>query len=156
MTAPHSRSEPGSYFGGVVGALTRLSFGVQRILEGIAEEHRLSLIQGRLLVGLLERRPTMSEVATMLYLERSSTTGLVARAEAHGLVRREREGGLTRVVLTELGQQEAQDMARAVMERIEARTRQLSDSERQQLTALADRLVRAADPARVDESEAAD
>jgi DNA-binding MarR family transcriptional regulator len=136
--------EPGeirTHFAGVVGALTQLSFTVYRGLEGIAASHDLSLVQGRLLVGLLYRHPTMSEVARLLYLERSSTTGLVMRAEAHGLVEREREGGMTRVRLTPAGRSIAEELEREVMSQLEARCRDLDDGERRLLDELIARLI---------------
>jgi DNA-binding MarR family transcriptional regulator len=83
----------------------------------------------------------MSEVAGLLYLERSSTTGLVARAEAHGLVQRHREGGLTRVALTDDGRAIAEKLAGLVSARLDARGRLLSPQEREQLTQLAGRLL---------------
>lgn len=140
MTDP----EPGeirTHFVGVLGALTQLSFAVYRSLEDIAAAHDLSLVQGRLLVGLLHRHPTMSEVARLLYLERSSTTGLVMRAEAHGLVEREREGGLTRVRLTPAGRDIAQELEREVGAELETRCRDLDEQERQLLDELIGRLI---------------
>lgn len=140
MTEP----EPGeirTHFAGVVGALMQLSFTVYRGLEDIAAGHGLSLVQGRLLVGLLYRHPTMSEAARLLYLERSSTTGLVMRAEAHGLVEREREGGLTRVRLTPAGRAIAEDLEREVLAQLELRCRGLDQEERRMLDELIGRLI---------------
>jgi DNA-binding MarR family transcriptional regulator len=141
VTSPE-RGPGGSRFVGVIGALTQLSFAVQRVLEGIAADYGLSLIQARLVVMLLERRPTMSELANLLYLERSSTTGLVARAEAHGLVQRAREGSLTRATLTPHGREVAEQISQSVIERLDARSRSLSSEESGQLVQLAQRLLR--------------
>jgi len=135
------RSELRTHFVGVVGALTQLSFAVCRGLEQLAADHDLSLVQGRLLVGLLHRHPTMSEVARLLYVERSSTTGLVMRAEAHGLVERERDGGLTRVRLTPAGRAIAAELEREVAAQLEARCRDLDPDERRVLEELIARLI---------------
>jgi DNA-binding MarR family transcriptional regulator len=142
MVTSLERGPGGSRFVGVIGALTQLSFAVQRVLEGIAADHGLSLIQARLVVMLLERRPTMSELANLLYLERSSMTGLVARAESHGLVQRKREGSLTRATLTPLGREIAEQISQSVIERLDARSRSLSTEESGQLVQLAQRLLR--------------
>src|SRR3954462_10769404 len=71
-----------------VDVLVQLSFLVQGVLGRIAAEHDLSLTQVRLLGILRDRRPGMLELARHLGLDKSSMTGLVARAEKRGLVRR--------------------------------------------------------------------
>jgi MarR family transcriptional regulator, lower aerobic nicotinate degradation pathway regulator len=71
-----------------VDALAQASFLVQGTLERRAGEHGISLIQTRLLGILRDRKPTMNELAQLLGLDKSSTSGLVDRAERRGLVRR--------------------------------------------------------------------
>ena len=71
-----------------VDGLAQLSFVVYRMLERRAAEHDLSIIQTRLLGILRDRRPTMNELAKLLVLDKSSTSGLVERAERRGLVTR--------------------------------------------------------------------
>lgn len=71
-----------------VGALAQISLLVQGTLERRAADHDSSLIQMRLLGILRDRKPTMSELARLLELDRSSTSGLVDRAAGRGLVRR--------------------------------------------------------------------
>ena len=68
--------------------LAQLSFVIQGILERRAAGHHLSLAQVRLLGVLRDRTPTMNELARLLGLDKSSTTGLVDRAERRGLVAR--------------------------------------------------------------------
>ena len=71
-----------------VDGLAQLSFLIQGLLERRAAEHDLSIIQTRLLGVLRDRTPTMNELARFLGLDKSSVTGLVARAERRGLVAR--------------------------------------------------------------------
>ena len=69
-----------------VDALAQISFLVQGTLERRAGEHGLSLIRRRLLGILRDRTPTMNELARLLGLDKSSTSGLVDRAQRRGLV----------------------------------------------------------------------
>jgi MarR family transcriptional regulator, lower aerobic nicotinate degradation pathway regulator len=69
-----------------VDGLAQLSFVIQGMLERRAAGHDLSLAQVRLLGVLRDRTPTMHELARLLGLDKSSTTGLVDRAERRGLV----------------------------------------------------------------------
>ena len=71
-----------------IDGLAQLSFVVHGFLERWAAENDLSLIQTRLLGVLRDRQPTMNELAKLLALDKSSITGLVARAERRGLVAR--------------------------------------------------------------------
>jgi DNA-binding MarR family transcriptional regulator len=71
-----------------VDAITQMSYLVQGALERRADVHGVSLIQTRLLGILRERKPTMNELAQLLGLDKSSTSGLVDRAQRRGLVRR--------------------------------------------------------------------
>src|ERR1700749_4966555 len=93
-------SRPGGQLSPVDG-LAQLSFVIQGMLERRAAGHHLSLAQVRLLGVLRDRMPTMNELARRLGLDKSSTTGLVDRAERRGLVARvpsatDRRSGLVR------------------------------------------------------------
>jgi DNA-binding MarR family transcriptional regulator len=55
----------------------------------VAAEEDMSLTQLRMLAILRDRRLRMAELAAALGTDRSSTSGLIARAEQRGLVRRE-------------------------------------------------------------------
>jgi MarR family transcriptional regulator, lower aerobic nicotinate degradation pathway regulator len=79
---------PGERDLGLVDALAQLSFAVQGALGRIAAEHGLSTIQARVLGILRDRRPSITELAAFLGLDKSSVTGLVDRAEERGLVTR--------------------------------------------------------------------
>src|SRR5580693_7233213 len=72
----------------VIDGLAQLAFVVHGMLELRAAEHDLSITQARLLGVLRDRTPTMNELARLLGLDKSSTTGLVDRAERRGLVAR--------------------------------------------------------------------
>lgn len=69
-----------------VDGLAQLSFLVHGMLERLAAEHGLSIVQTRLLGILRDRRPTINELAKLLALDKSSTSGLVDRAQRRGLV----------------------------------------------------------------------
>jgi MarR family transcriptional regulator, lower aerobic nicotinate degradation pathway regulator len=71
-----------------VDGLAQLSFVIHGLLERLAAEHDVSMIQTRLLGVLRDRKPTMNELARLLGLDKSSVTGLVDRAERRGLVKR--------------------------------------------------------------------
>lgn len=85
-----------------VDALAQLSFVVHRMLERRAAEHDLSLIQTRLLGVLRDRNPTINELGKLLGLDKSSTSGLVERAERRGLVARAPSATDRRSVLVSL------------------------------------------------------
>jgi DNA-binding MarR family transcriptional regulator len=89
-----------------VDGLAQLSFVIQGLLERHATAQDLSMAQVRLLGVLRDRTPTMLELARLLGLDKSSTTGLVDRAERRGLVQRapsDTDGRSVRVSLTDGG-----------------------------------------------------
>src|SRR5215813_5352840 len=71
-----------------VDGMAQLSFVIQGLLERHASAQDLSMAQVRLLGVLRDRTPTMHDLARLLGLDKSSTTGLVDRAERRGLVQR--------------------------------------------------------------------
>jgi DNA-binding MarR family transcriptional regulator len=73
---------------GIVDGLVQLSFLVQGVLGRVAGGHDLSILQMRLLGVLRDREPGMAQLANLLGLDKSSTTGLIDRAERRGLVLR--------------------------------------------------------------------
>jgi MarR family transcriptional regulator, lower aerobic nicotinate degradation pathway regulator len=128
----------------LVDGLAQLSFGVQELLERRASEHGISLPQTRLLGVLRDREPTMHELARLLGLDKSSTTGLVDRAERRGLVTRVRSRADGRVVLVSLS-----DEGRALVSDVGARFEadvgallgHLTWSERETLSRVVSRLL---------------
>ena len=98
----------------LVDALAQVSFLVQGALERRAGEHGVSLIQTRLLGILRDRTPTMNELAELLGLDKSSTSGLVDRAQQRGLVRRvpsQLDRRSVRVRLTDQGRELVGDVS---------------------------------------------
>ena len=69
-------------------ALAQLSWHVQSSIGDAAAVHGISLSQLRLLGILRDREPEMLALARYLRLDKSSVSGLVARAEVRGLVER--------------------------------------------------------------------
>lgn len=69
-------------------ALGQLSFTTMTKISMRAGEEGLSLQQIRLLGIIEDREPTMGELGELLELDKSSVSGLVLRAEKHGLVTR--------------------------------------------------------------------
>jgi MarR family transcriptional regulator, lower aerobic nicotinate degradation pathway regulator len=96
-----------------VDAMAQLSFVIHALLERRAAEYDLSIIQTRLLGVLRDRQPTMRDLARLLSLDKSSTTGLVDRAERRGLVARTPSTADRRSVLVGLT-----DHGRSVVSRV--------------------------------------
>jgi DNA-binding MarR family transcriptional regulator len=120
-----------------VDALAQVSFLVQGSLERRAGEHGISLIQTRLLGILRDRTPTINELAELLGQDKSSTSGLVDRAQNHGLVRRvpsQIDRRSVRVRLTNEGREVVHDVAELFAADIAAMLEPLSAETRTQLT----------------------
>jgi MarR family transcriptional regulator, lower aerobic nicotinate degradation pathway regulator len=127
-----------------VDTLAQTSFLVQDTLERRAGEHGISLIQTRLLGILRDRKPTMNELAQLLGLDKSSTSGLVDRAERRGLVRRlpsQIDRRSVRVSLTVEGRTLVQTVAHDFDQDIAAIVAPLDPAERATLTALLSRVL---------------
>lgn len=102
-----------------VDGLVQLSFLVQNALARRAAEHGLSLVQTRLLGVFRDREPSMHELAKLLELDKSSTTGLVSRAERRGFVERVPSTTDRRAVLVSLTD-EGRSLVSQVSTRFEA------------------------------------
>lgn len=83
-------------------ALVTNAFDVMGVVSRVAAAHELSLTQLRMLAILRDHHPRMSELAEHLGLDRSSISGLVARAEMRGLVQRTADKADGRVSCLEL------------------------------------------------------
>jgi len=121
-----------------VDALAQISLMVQATLERRASEHGISLIQSRLLGTLRDRKPTMNELALSLGLDRSSTSGLVDRAQRRGLVRRvpsQLDRRSVRVRLTDQGRMLVQGVTSAFADDVAAMLEPLPAEGRTALTA---------------------
>jgi len=127
-----------------VDGLAQLSFLVHGTLERLAAGHGLSIIQARLLGVLRDRTPTMKELGRLLGLDKSSTSGLVDRAEARGLVARapsQTDGRAVLVNLSEHGRALVADVAARFETEIDAVLDRLKPRERETLSRLVSRLL---------------
>lgn len=135
-TNPNDRS--------ILDGLVQLSFTIHSILGRVGADHDLSIIQIRLLGILRDREPNMLQLAQHLNLDKSSITGLVDRAERRGLVQRiispsDRRGFNVRV--TPIGRQLIQVVSHEIDVQINAITTSLTQTERSQLAALANKIL---------------
>ncbi|HTW12252.1 MAG TPA: MarR family transcriptional regulator [Solirubrobacteraceae bacterium] len=132
----------------IIDALVQSSFVVQQILTEVGEQHDLSVIQIRLLGVLRDRQLRMAPLAAILGLSKSSTTGLVDRAERRALVQRVSvpvgDERAVHVTLSDEGRRLAQQGTAEIAERLNALAGQLSDSGRQHLARALTQLVYAA------------
>ncbi|WP_326834625.1 MarR family transcriptional regulator [Amycolatopsis rhabdoformis] len=129
---------------GLVDGLAQLSFLVQGELARVAAGHDLSVIQLRLLGILRDRTPGMRDLARHLELDKSSTTGLVTRAERRGLVRRDpspHDGRGVLVSLTPAGRALAAEGEAEVGRRLLALAAGLTEPQRSRLAQLASLVV---------------
>jgi DNA-binding MarR family transcriptional regulator len=117
---------------------------VHAVLARVAADSDLSMVQVRLLGVLRDREPSMAQLARLLDQDKSSTTGLIDRAERRGLVRRievPEDGRSFRVVLTGQGRHLTVVLGAEVGRQIGAITEGLSDSNRNRLSLLASQIV---------------
>jgi len=129
---------------GIVDGLVQLSFLVHGVLARVAASSDLSMLQARLLGVLRDREPGMAQLAQVLDLDKSSTTGLIDRAARRGLVRRvavPEDGRAFRVVLTPEGRRLAEVLGAEVARQVAAVTDGLSDTNRRRLSLLASQIV---------------
>src|SRR3954453_11508776 len=120
----------------LVDVLVESSFAVQAMLGTVAERHGLTLGQLRLLGVLRDRTPGMTELGAHLGLDRSSTTGLIDRAEKRGLVVRTSDpadGRAIRVAMTATGRALVDQAEAEVARGCAALTARLSAAQRREL-----------------------
>jgi DNA-binding MarR family transcriptional regulator len=79
-------------------ALIQLSRVVQAVFARVADKHELPPMRARLLCVLAESPRGMAELAREFGVEKAALTGLVDRAERHGLVERRTVPGDRRAV----------------------------------------------------------
>jgi MarR family transcriptional regulator, lower aerobic nicotinate degradation pathway regulator len=135
---------PGENDLGLVDALAQLSFAVQGALGRIAAGYDLSIVQARLLGILRDRRPTITDLAAWLGLDKSSVTGLVDRAEGRGLVTRTAsplDGRRVLVAITAAGRRLIAQATTSFEDEITGLVVDLSPRQRAQLSSLASRVV---------------
>lgn len=142
--APPADTAPAGADAGLVDAIGQLSFLVQNALAEIAGEYDLSLIQTRMLGVLRDREPTMNELGRHLGLDKSSITGLVARAQRRGLVARSVSAidrRVAQVSITDAGRDLAKEVAERFAVRIRDLVADLADADQQEFSRLATLIV---------------
>lgn len=88
MTSHEQRRDAAGTTVDLVDALAQTAFATMGGLTKIASENDLSLTQLRVLAILRDRRLRMTDLVAYLGLEKSTLTGLIARAEIRGFVTR--------------------------------------------------------------------
>ena len=129
----------------LVDGLVQLSFAVQSVLGRIANGLDLSVTQVRMLAVLEDREIGMLQLASILELEKSSTTGLVDRAVRRGLVRRVTVPGNRRAVnvtVTPAGRKLFHTARSSVRAEITAMSESLGEAQRERLRSSVTTLIR--------------
>jgi MarR family transcriptional regulator, lower aerobic nicotinate degradation pathway regulator len=127
-----------------VDGLAQLSFLIHGMLERRAAEHDVSMTQTRLLGVLRDRRPSINELAQLLALDKSSTSGLVDRAERRGLVVRiasTTDRRSVQVTLTDAGRSLVAQVSAGFEADVSTLLDRLPRSDRDALTGLVSRLL---------------
>jgi len=125
-------------------ALAQVARLIQEGQDRRAREHGVSPTLALLLDALSDRVPTINELAELLVLDKSSTSGLVDRAQRRGLVRRvpsQRDRRAVRVRLTADGRELAQELRVAQTTDIAALLEPLSSTDSQALSASLSRIL---------------
>ncbi|MCU1405450.1 MAG: transcriptional regulator, MarR family [Glaciihabitans sp.] len=123
----------------LVDALAQTAFTTMGALTKIASDNDLSLTQLRVLAILRDRRLRMSDLVGYLGLEKSTLTGLIARAEARGLVTRlanPKDKRVIDVVLTPEGHVLAEQLARDLASHLNPLVSSLDGGEQKTLCVL--------------------
>lgn len=129
----------------LVDALGHAAFRTMGALTDLAADAGLSLTQLRVLAILRDRRLRIGDLADHLGLEKSTMTGLVARASAKGLLAREPNAEDARavdVVLTDAGHEVARSLETAMRAALLPLTSRLPDGDRRELRLLLERMLR--------------
>ncbi|WP_331765811.1 MarR family transcriptional regulator [Embleya sp. NBC_00896] len=128
----------------LVDGLVRSAFQVMGVLTRIGAEHDLSLTQLRVLGILRDRRPRMSDLAAFLGLDKSTLSGLIARAERRGLLTRGTGPDDKRavvVLITDAGRDLTQRLYEEVRDTLAPATGRLDPKQREQLAQLLEPLL---------------
>ncbi len=128
----------------LIDGLVRSAFQVMGVLTRIGAEHDLSLTQLRVLGILRDRRPRMSDLAAFLGLDKSTLSGLIARAERRGLLTRGTSPEDKRavvVLITDAGRDLTQRMYVEVQDALVPATGRLDAEQRERLAQLLEPLL---------------
>lgn len=129
----------------LVDALGHAAFTTMGSLTGLAADAGLSLTQLRVLAILRDRRLRIGDLAERLGLEKSTMTGLVARASGKGLLARvpnAEDARAVDVVLTDRGREVATALESAMREALLPLTERLPAADRRRLRELLERMLR--------------
>jgi DNA-binding MarR family transcriptional regulator len=129
----------------LVDALAQSAFVTMGSLTGLAADAGLSLTQLRVLAILRDRRLRIGDLAEHLGLEKSTMTGLVARASGKGLLERLPNADDARavdVVLTDRGRQVATALESAMRDALLPLTERMPAADRRRLRELLERMLR--------------
>lgn len=129
---------------GLVAGLIRLSFLVQAIYADSCAQLGITSAQAKLMCVIRDRDVGMSELASILRLEKSSLSGLIDRVEQRGHLHRRTSPADRRAVnvtLTPRGRHLAHEFHGEVSRRLSDATRHLSTPERVQFTRLISQVV---------------
>lgn len=128
-------------------ALVRVTNLVQHVFADVSKRHDLTSQQTQVLCLLADRPVGMTELCQLLYLEKSSVTGLVDRVQRRGLVSRcrdEQDRRACRVELTADGSRLAERTHAAVAARLDELAAELPAPDRVLLAGALARLLAAA------------
>lgn len=128
----------------LVDGLVRSAFQVMGVLTRIGAEHDLSLTQLRVLGILRDRHPHMSDLAAFLGLDKSTMSGLIARAERRGLLTRGTSSEDKRavvVLITDAGRDLTQRMYEEAKNALAPATGRLGPEQLEQLARLLEPLL---------------
>lgn len=128
----------------LVDAIGELSFRTMGALTEIAADEGVSLTQLRVLAILRDRRVRIGDLAQYLGLERSTMTGLVARASAKGLLSRHpnlEDARAVDVVITDAGTRVARRLEASMREALKPMTTTLDLGQQTQLRVLLDAML---------------
>ncbi|MFJ6852129.1 MarR family winged helix-turn-helix transcriptional regulator [Streptomyces sp. NPDC091271] len=128
----------------LIDGLVRSAFQVMGVLTRVGAEHDLSLTQLRVLGILRDRRPRMSDLAAFLGLDKSTLSGLIARAERRGLLTRGTSPEDKRavvVLITDEGRDLTQRLYEEAREALAPATGRLDPEQREQLARLLEPLL---------------
>ncbi|MER7726315.1 MarR family transcriptional regulator [Streptomyces sp. NPDC096323] len=128
----------------LIDGMVRSAFQVMGVLTRIGAEHDLSLTQLRVLGILRDRQPRMSDLSAFLGLDKSTMSGLIARAERRGLLTRGTSPEDKRavvVLITDAGRELTQRMDDDIREALAPATGRLGPEQREQLARLLEPLI---------------
>lgn len=137
-------SDAGQADENLIDMLAQSAFVTMGALTRLAAENDLSLTQLRVLAILRDRRLRMSDLIDYLGLEKSTITGLVARAEKRGLLCRApnaTDGRAVDVFLSDEGRSHAERLASDLARFVSPLTEVLTIAERDQLGALLAKMI---------------